>query len=113
LRAGGVAPRPPAARDSTGLVAAGSQRSLGRADAGRARRQAIAREAPLHADLDVAVAVGQVRRLVDTVDQLGHDALGALVADAPDLGGERAVLGHHVDGGPSRDRADVDRRLLI
>ena len=79
----------------------------------RRRRQAVAGERALHADVDVAVAVGQVRGLVQAVDDLGDQRLGALVVEAAHLGHERAAFGDDVDRAAAGDRAHVDGRLLV
>ena len=113
LRDQGVRIRGATAGDAQRLMATGPQRGLGCAHRRGARRQAIPREHPLHRNVGVAVAVGHVGGLMDAVHDLGRHGLSPLLAEAPHLGDERAVIGYDVHRGASGDRPDVHRRLLV
>ena len=102
-----------AAVDVRGLVAAVAQRPLGGAHRGARGRDAVAVESAREVDVDVALALREVRGLVHAVDELRDELRRALLVLAADLADDDAALGDDVDRAAARDRPDVRGRLGV
>ena len=106
-----VGVRAAAGEDVLRLVAAGAQRALGERHLGGARADPVALEHPLQRDVEVALAgVGGV---LQVVDHLGRERLGARPVEAAHLALDPAALGDDVDAAAALDRADVGGRLGV
>ncbi len=111
LRFERVRVRGTAGDDVGGLVAAGPQRLLGQRHLRRLGTGAVALEHPLHRHVEVALM--GVRGVLEVIDHLGRDGLGAPGVEATRLCLDRAAIGDDVDRGAARDRADVRGRLGV